>query len=237
MLTNGKDTMHKLSKAQYGELIREIQKAIKKHAMKGGGMYDFAAAETYVEQLPDLPFYVHVDGMEGGGIKDSLKAAAKRVYKAVMGNDNVKAALAQGKDKLAGKALDVGKKAIDKLGEEAEKRGASSMVTAMVTDRAKDALAKSEGSLKSQINKAAGKLEKHVGLDGDGLTLAGRGMHVAGSGLHQTGHGMKVSGSGHYHGGASGFITRSSATPGIPAGSMQVGFTNHISSRMPAGGY
>ena len=55
--------MHKLSKAQYGELIREIQKAIKKHAMKGGGRYDFAAAETYVEQLPDVPFYIHVDGM------------------------------------------------------------------------------------------------------------------------------------------------------------------------------
>ena len=62
--------MQKLSKAQYEELICEIQKAIKKHAMKGGGAYDFAAAETYVEQLPDVPFYIHVDGMEGGGIKD-----------------------------------------------------------------------------------------------------------------------------------------------------------------------
>jgi hypothetical protein len=60
-LINGKDTMHKLSKAQYGELVREIQKVIKKHAMKGGGMYDFAAAETYVDKLPDIPLYVHVE--------------------------------------------------------------------------------------------------------------------------------------------------------------------------------
>jgi hypothetical protein len=165
--------------------------------------------------------------MEGGGVKDSLKEAAKRVLKAAIG---------KGKEKLGDKAVDVGKKAIDKLSKEAEKRGVPAMVTSKVADRAKDALEKSEGSIKTQINKAAGKLEQHVGLKGDGHMM-GRGMEPVGSGLVQTGHGMKVSGSGHYHGGASGFVTRSSATPGIPAGSMKVGFSNHISSRMPAGGY
>jgi hypothetical protein len=229
--------MHKLTKAQYGDLVREIQRAIKKHAMKGGGVYDFAAAETYIDKLPDIPFYIHVDGMEGGGVKDSLKKVAKRVYEHAKGNKHVRDVVEKGKDKLTGKAIEVGKKAIDKLGKEAEKRGVPSFMTAKVTDRAKDALEKSEGTLKSQMDKAAGKLEKHVGLEGDGLTLAGRGMQPAGSGLMQTGHGMRVSGSGHYHGGASGFVTRSSMTPGIPAGSMQVGFNNHISSRMPAGGY
>jgi hypothetical protein len=249
MLTNGKDTMHKLTKAQYGDLVREIQKAIKKHAMKGGGMYDFAPAETYVDQLPEIPFYVHVEGMAGGG-KTSLRDVARRVLKAQMVNK-------------AGKAtVSVGKKAIDKLADEAEKRGVPEFVTNRVGDVAKKALEKSEGSIKGQLDKAATKMESKLGLDGDGITLKdvasvvpaaamggfaipalagkylmGRGMQPAGSGLMQTGHGMRVSGSGHYHGGASGFVTRSSATPGIPAGSMQVGFSNHISSRMPAGGY
>jgi hypothetical protein len=102
-------------------------------------------------------------------------------------------------------------------------------MTAKVTDQAKDALEKSEGSLKSQIDKTASKLDKHVGLAGDGITLKdvggtmavlpgfaapvaaanylmGRGMQPAGSGLMQTGHGMKVSD----HGGA---VTTTAAPP------------------------
>ena len=82
--------------------------------------------------------------MEGGGVKDSLKEAAKRVLKAAIG---------KGKEKLGDKAVDVGKKAIDKLSKEAEKRGVPAMVTSKVADRAKDALEKSEGSIKTQINK------------------------------------------------------------------------------------
>lgn len=251
--------MHEISKQQYGDLVRAVQKQIQANGMKGGGRFDFSAAETYVEQLPEIPFYIHVDSMDGGGkIKDSLKALGKRVLKAT---------LKKGAEVVADKGVDLGKKAIEKLGKAAEKVGVPSSIASAATDRAEKALEGAEGPIKEKVMKAEKQLEKKLGLEGDGITvrdvvsnpltqfmapgvaipaslafsakdkLLGRGMHPAGSGLMQTGDGMKVSGSGHYHGGASGFVTRPSATPGIPAGSMQVGFSNHISSRMPAGGY
>jgi hypothetical protein len=221
--------MHKLSKAEFGDLVKEIQRAIKKHAMKGGGLYDFAAAETYVEQLPDVPFFVHIDSMSGGGIKDSLKSVAKRVMSFVKSSgmaDKAKQAALDQTQKLGKKAID---KVADKIESEASKRGHDvSHLTSRGKEAAGKALAGSEGTLKRELDRAHGKLEDKI---------RGSGMRQVGAGLMQTGDGMMVSGSGHYSGGASGFIARPTGTPGIPQGAMRVSASNHISSRMPAGGY
>jgi hypothetical protein len=221
--------MHKLSKAEFSSLVKEIQSAIKKHAMKGGGMYDFAAAETYVNQLPDVPFFVRIDDMSGGGIKDSLKSVAKRVMAFVKSSgvaDKAKAAAVEQSQKLGKKAID---KVADKIESEASKRGHDvSHLTSRGKEAASKALADSEGTLMRELDRAHGKLEDK---------LKGSGMRQVGAGLMQTGDGMMISGSGHYSGGAGGFISQPTGTPGIPQGSMRVSASNHISSRMPAGGY
>ena len=222
--------MHKISKKEYGELVKQIAAKLRKHGMSGSGMYDFAAAETYVEQLPDIPFYIHVDSMSGGGVKDSLKAVAKRVMQHFKDSgmaDKVKDAAHKQMKEVGSKAID---KLADKVNSEAEKRGHDiSHLTKRGQEAAQKALADSEG-LKKVMDTAHSQLEKKVGLSGNG-------MAVAGSNLAQTGDGMHVSGSGHYYGSGSGFLMRPSMTPGIPQGSMHVSAANHIPSRMPAGGY
>lgn len=87
-------------------------------------MYGFAAAETYVDQLPALPFYIHVDDMSGGGVEDTLTSVAQRVMKHLresgVAGKAKEAALEQTK-KLGAKAID---KVADQIETEASKRSA-----------------------------------------------------------------------------------------------------------------
>lgn len=247
--------MHKISQKDYAQLVKDIEREVTKRMkeMSGSGMYDFAAAETYVGAIPEIPFFVHVDSMKGGGFKDTLKGTAKKVLAAT------KAHAAKAKDKAAEAVVKHGAKAIDavadKINSVAKQKGVDvSHLTNRGKEAAQKALADSQGAIRGKLDDAHRKLEDAVsgsGMEqagapppsGSGMRsafedrVAGKIAKQAGSGMMQTGDGMLTTGSGHYVGGASGFIKQRKANIGMPPGSMTVSASNHISSRMPAGGY
>ena len=215
----------KLSKAQYAELIRDIEDTLKKH-MVGSGRYDFGAPETLeLHPVMDMPFWVHDSEMEGGGFFSSVGKAFKNVYSALKNSgviDKAKdAALKKGRE-LGGQAINAAAKKVES---EASKRGFDvSNLTRQGVERAHEALHDAEGHAEKLLNKAQSRIEERAGLKGDGLYQAGDGMVLSGNGMYQAGRGTS-------------FVVQPMITPGIPKGSMMVGQANHVPSRLPAGGY
>ena len=219
----------KLSKTQYANLIREIEKSLKKSLTGGGG--DFAAPDT-VPYINDIEFWVEDDSFSGGGFFSSIGKAFKNVYSSLKKSGIIDKA----KDAALKKGRELGAQAIDSAAKVAEKKAAEkgfdiSKVTKEAASRAHEYLHDAEGFAAKKIDEGQKAMEKKAGVSGSGIYRAG---DVNGSGLYQAGD---VNGSGMYQpgimrgsglGSNSGFVRAPVFTPGIPKNAMRVSQTHHL---------
>jgi len=210
----------KITKQQYGQLIREIEKSLKDN-ISGGGLYDFGAPDAYeAHPMGALQFWVADPDMEGGGFFSSIGKAFRNVYGALKNSgviDKAKdAALKKGRE-LGGQAISA---AAQKVDQAASQRGFdTSGLTAKAAGRAHEALHDAEGHAQKLMNTTQASLEKKAGIDGSGMYQSGRGMYLSGGG--------------------GGFISAPRHTPGLPKGATLVGNFNHLqlAGKGPTGGY
>ena len=173
-----------ITKKQYAHLIREISDALKSN-ISGGGMYDFAAPETYeFHPMSQVQFWVADDEMDGGGFFSSIGKAFKSVYSALKNSgvvDKAKdAALKKGRE-LGGQAIDAAARRVD---EAAKRRGLNvSGLTSKAVASAHDALHNAEGHASRAMDSAQAKLENRIG---NGMYMPhGGGMLQVGAGAGQ----------------------------------------------------
>ena len=154
----------KLSREQYGHLIKDIESSLKKHVTGGS----FGAPDT-VPELHDLQFWVSDPRFEGGGFFSSIGNAFKHVYKSLKSSgviDKAKdAALKKGRE-LGGKAIDAAAKRVES---EASKRGLDvSKLTAAAAGKAHEHLHEAEGFVSKKIDEGQSELEDKAGVSGSG---------------------------------------------------------------------
>ena len=214
----------KLSREQYGHLIKDIESSLKKHVTGGS----FGAPDT-VPELHDLQFWVSDPRFEGGGFFSSIGNAFKHVYKSLKSSgviDKAKdAALKKGRE-LGGKAIAAVAKRVES---EASKRGLDvSKLTAAAAGKAHEHLHEAEGFVSKKIDEGQSELEDKAGVSGSGHPRRGHGS-VRGGAMYQS---QGVSGSGMYEtqGGSMYGQTyiRAPTTYGVPAGMQEVSPTHHL---------
>jgi len=221
----------KLSREQYGNLIKQIEKSLKKNVTGGGG--DFAPPDA-IPYIHDMAFFVTDDRFEGGGFFSSIGSAFKKVYGALKKSgviDKAKdAALKKGRE-LGGKAIEAAAKKVES---EAGKRGLDvSKITQAAASKAHEHLHDAEGFVQKKMNEGQASLEKKAGVSGSGHgRMHGRGhgrMH--GGDMYEAGSGggmYQMKGSGDAYAPAA-FIHAPTSYP-VPRSAMPVSSTHHLMS-------
>lgn len=233
----------KISRAQYAQLIKSIEKALRSNISGGGG--GFAPPDT-IPYIHDIGFFVQDDRFLEGGFFSTIGNAFKKVYSALKNSgfiDKAKdVALKKGRE-MGGKAIDAAAKKIDA---EASKRGLDvSKITQAAASKAHEHLHEAEGFVQKKLDEGQRSLEKKAGVSGSGMySMHGKGHGYHGSGLYEmggTGRTVKPApkGTAYYESDWAGLsgkgdafapqqFIRAPTSYGIPDGAMEVSATHHL---------